>query len=884
MKIKNIIIALLVLCLTAVNFVSAQEAADYTEASKSLEIFENLSVTLPEKDMGDIVTRAEFVSMIMHAADGNEFAAKTIRFSDVYAEYEYAGEIYAALDKGIISLTDEFRPNDEISYADACAMAVRFLGRERFAANAGGYPNGYLTVARDCELDRNISCGGFDSLTFANALVMMKNIAECKMFSADKITSSGVEYNLSGSLFEEKYDMFEIKGIETADMYTTLFEDDKHSSSGTIRINDDEYHYSGKDYLGYRIKGYAREIDGINYIVYAEPYATDTADILLKDISVDNGNLTENGDNAKSKKYSVAADACIIYNGKAANRLTVGDIDKMEDGHITLIDNDDDGEYDILSINEYSVVKINSINIYDETILDENGNDFLDLSDKEINYTVLSGENEISLEDIKSTDVLCVYKSLDGKKVRIVVENNMIKGKLSAVNQGNKTITVAEQEYEYSNYVEKFCLKTAIIGQQYLIYVSEYGTVIHMQIQTNEEVHYGYLVSQYAYEVKDEYFAKIYTDEGSLNTYKYAKKVKFDDAQSIRAKEVYDKFKMDTGTERQLIRFKVNSDMEIVMIDTQNSVGRIDSDANPNDCLSKFKFPANVAPTLWYIRENDSFHPYFYVTEETKIFIVSPDESVSNEDRCILETPEYLRSHQSQKSAELNVYDVTQSGVAGAIVIYDNTATNPQVTTNCQKGIVYSISPAIDPGNEGNTYKLVMYIGGQYHTYYVGSSYLEEHSQNGNLNYIHVEGSPNRNVEKGDFVGFEIDSKGKISAIECYFDMSENALTKKLADNGTGTHTAKGVLYSGKVYTCSGNMVTIIPDGVPGLDADAADETARFSFRISSKVYMVNEKCTNIYESDISELLPYKLVGDKCGRIFICCSDGVANFAVVYKR
>lgn len=403
MKIKNIITALLVLCFTTANFVFAQETENYTKALRSLEIFENLSVKLPEKNMQDNVTRAEFVSMLMHMSEENEISAvNNMQFSDVYAEYEYANEIYGALRKGIISLTDEFKPENEVSYIDACAMAVRLLGRERFAEQSGGYPSGYLAVAQDCRLNKDISVNGYDVLNFSDALVMLKNIADCKMFYTDRITASGIEYKLGGSLFEEKYDMFEIKGIETANMYTTLFEDDKHSSNGTVRINDDEYYYSGKDYLGYYICGYAREIDGRDYILYAEPYINDTADVLLGDISVDNGNLLEDGDNAKSKKYSVASDVCIIYNGKAANRLTVDDIDKMEDGYLTLIDNDDDGEYEVLSINEYSVIKVSSANVYDETILDENGNDFLSLSDNDIKYTVVRNGKEISFEDIRT--------------------------------------------------------------------------------------------------------------------------------------------------------------------------------------------------------------------------------------------------------------------------------------------------------------------------------------------------------------------------------------------------------------------------------------------------------------------------------------------------
>ena len=82
MKIKNITAALLVLCIMTVNSVFAQKSEDYTKALNSLEIFKNLSVTLPEKNMQDTVTRAEFVSMIMHASEGNDFSVKIKQNAD----------------------------------------------------------------------------------------------------------------------------------------------------------------------------------------------------------------------------------------------------------------------------------------------------------------------------------------------------------------------------------------------------------------------------------------------------------------------------------------------------------------------------------------------------------------------------------------------------------------------------------------------------------------------------------------------------------------------------------------------------------------------------------------------------------------------------------
>lgn len=98
------------------------------------------------------ITRAE-TAAIMCRLMGVEDEAKALTkssFSDVSAAHWAVGYIAKAAEMEIINGYGDgnFGPEDKVTYEQVVKMLVCFLGNEDLAKASGGYPDGYLAVAK----------------------------------------------------------------------------------------------------------------------------------------------------------------------------------------------------------------------------------------------------------------------------------------------------------------------------------------------------------------------------------------------------------------------------------------------------------------------------------------------------------------------------------------------------------------------------------------------------------------------------------------------------------------------------------------------------------------------------------------------------------------
>ncbi len=100
------------------------------------------------------VTRAEFAKMIVVASNNEFLAFQDTGFGDVEADSWALSYIGVAKQLGIINGTaaDSFAPQGKVSLEQAVKMTVSALGYEQEASQKGGYPSGYIAVARELKL------------------------------------------------------------------------------------------------------------------------------------------------------------------------------------------------------------------------------------------------------------------------------------------------------------------------------------------------------------------------------------------------------------------------------------------------------------------------------------------------------------------------------------------------------------------------------------------------------------------------------------------------------------------------------------------------------------------------------------------------------------
>ncbi|MGI6777200.1 MAG: S-layer homology domain-containing protein [Acetivibrionales bacterium] len=126
----------------------------------------------------DTISRAEFAAVVVRAL-GYDTAAGAARgqtrFTDVTAEHWASGYINLANSAGIVNGRPDgtFGPNDPVQFEEAITMIVRALGYEPKAKALGGYPNGYLSIAAEKDITKDVSAIAGMGATRGDVAVMI---------------------------------------------------------------------------------------------------------------------------------------------------------------------------------------------------------------------------------------------------------------------------------------------------------------------------------------------------------------------------------------------------------------------------------------------------------------------------------------------------------------------------------------------------------------------------------------------------------------------------------------------------------------------------------------------------------------------------------------
>ena len=215
---------------------------------KSLEIMNDAN----EENMLNEVTRAQFVRYMLQFLNIDASAAvdgENTYYYDVPTDYEYYKEISTATVMGLINGTSDgtFNPEKTISYQDALKILVGALDYGTLAQYRGGYPQGYIAVAKSIKLTDEVTIGYTQTLTMKELVQLLFNALNSTVAETNLSTKSSISVTSGENLYiEDRFDVVKYKGVVTGTSYTRRLE--------------------GKDDL------YMMEIDGVEYNIgrYAE--------------------------------------------------------------------------------------------------------------------------------------------------------------------------------------------------------------------------------------------------------------------------------------------------------------------------------------------------------------------------------------------------------------------------------------------------------------------------------------------------------------------------------------------------------------------------------------------------------------------------------------
>ncbi len=127
-----------------------------------------------------VVNRAQMATIVCQMLGETNNSTKSSIFTDVPESHWANANIKKASELGIVSGygNGKFGPSDDVTYEQCITMIISALGGRDLAVEAGGYPDGYVTVAEQHGFLENIQAKCGEPLSRKDIAVMLYNCAD----------------------------------------------------------------------------------------------------------------------------------------------------------------------------------------------------------------------------------------------------------------------------------------------------------------------------------------------------------------------------------------------------------------------------------------------------------------------------------------------------------------------------------------------------------------------------------------------------------------------------------------------------------------------------------------------------------------------------------
>ena len=772
------------------------------------------------------IKRGEFTKMLITALGYGDNKKEPTEFDDItdhWARYY----IKTAYDLGIINGTGErtFEPDRPVTYEQALKMLVCTLGYETTAQSKGGYPNGYLSVASDLSLGTNV-------VDQANSSPALRQVVAQIFYNALEVKF--LEKNSAGNL--EKSDRTLLKdylGVEKVKGKLTGVEDTRAndcdvtlirkqiavkptsgSNNNTIVINLGDYadrtvgeltKLIGNEMTFYYKQGDSEDDKELK-ILDAETTKNSTITVSEKNfISYESGAFRY-WENNNRKSLKIKSDATVLYNGQAVSssdlpmtfesRYTTGEsktastIEELLSiwigsdeaynirGEVTFTDAGDDGNVDIISINDYKTMLAYKAPTTSDYRLQNKlkTGDSLDLSPNKVDTKIYIEKDgkEIEATAIRANDVVSYTESLDGSILNLYVVNKTVTGNVNSLNTSDKTITIANTEYDLGEdclkYIQEKEGRELTTGVSGTFYLDKLGAVVYGTLKDVAANPYAYITG--VTEDLDESTAYVTAfipsvSAKSTTTYKLADRVKVNGSTIKDYGDVISKLKdvaqntnddakatglYASGTATNIeysqpVRIKVSGN-EITEINTVDSSADVKNKQNEDSTkvalykdLNKYYYTGSS-----FKKGSSSGSVEFTVNSSTTVLMVPQDRSV----KADYAKKTISNAFTSNNSYWVEAYDVNKSNVASLVIVYGSSATLNEVKNTSDYSIVAKIDEEYDASEDTTTQALNLYTGTN------NSSTKSWSAENSKVV---------ADVEQGDVIQFDYDDDNKIQKV-----------------------------------------------------------------------------------------------------------------------
>ncbi len=485
--------------------VGAAEQDEQPIDTYAYQLLKGLGATNSELDAlseNATMTRAQYVYILAKLMGYNdEVNTAADPFIDV-KDGVYSGAIYYLRSLGIVNGVNahQFKPDEAVSLESAYIMSLRAMDYdELISVKYGDNKNAVILMAADADIDEGVSAVDVNAITLGEGAEILANTAT-KPVLYQVSFGDETEYNSkSYSILSVYSDIVYAEGIMTNSGITSIGE--SPSSNGRVTIGgreltnksfNDAYKLIGKNVEFFYTKDK-------NELIYAQEFNNNVIEIDADDIipgSTTINSVAYYNESGKQKSADLMVNTKMIYNGFAHPYFTADDI-KISDGKITLVDNDNDGDYEVVIVDEYTDFITASIS--DTTFVTTDKAFELDT----YNYVYLydANGNAITYDSVAVGAVATVYQSKENQVFSAYFSMQSVSGVLESVGEdqnGVKTYRIGEQSFELSASLQNKILAGDIadfdIGTGYICKLNIFGEIADTEKIEGDEWKVAYCV------------------------------------------------------------------------------------------------------------------------------------------------------------------------------------------------------------------------------------------------------------------------------------------------------------------------------------------------------------------------------------------------------
>lgn len=525
---------------------------------EAIALMKSLGVLSEDADMDKKVTRLEFAHALYLLSGYNYKSTSAVGyFTDIGITTPYYDEISVLKDHNIISGygNSQFRPDSEVTVNEAAKMLVSLMGAGWLEAVQDKESFSYYKVASDKKLFKGVNDLNMNSITNKQMAYILLNMLESDVEKYPDKDAEGIYMN-------NILHIYKLEGVFSDDART----DEK----GAYVIGSNKFQKPAKDYsrlLGQKTIVYYSNIDDDVNIISMTAHKSQKI-LELQDKNIDSYASREYKyklDNGSIKKAKLENDFDIIYNGvKATSVINSRDFMTPKMGSVRLIDNDNDGKYEVAIIWDYKLFIVSGYSEYNTLLSSSNGEKAINLSeDKAFDILMAGTDNILSTNQIKYQDyVLSVARSANDDYVKIYLCADTVSGTVTSVNTTDRTVTIDDKEYEYEECMEA----PSIVNAEF--YKDQFGRLIYMKKGTDIQKKYAYVIKMYEAENADQLMIRLYSQDNQKLETPIANKCTIDGRTVSGLANI--KVALD-GTTGTLVRFIMNSKQEITFVDTKSN-------------------------------------------------------------------------------------------------------------------------------------------------------------------------------------------------------------------------------------------------------------------------------------------------------------------------